>query len=435
MEHQIGTTTGSRRGTQAAWYTADLGYMAVEFAVPLYLTPWVVTNLGVSAVIFGLCSALSSWLVAFSGPYIGVRADEQLTRRRWYGSSALVGGLLMGSLFFLPHHSTAALVVLVVFAMVANYFFQLSGFIYNASMHQAAGKTNIVTVSAIGYGIAYLGGVAGILVIKLVFADRLTSGGDAEGLALSCAALLFLLTVIPGVMSRGMWPRRGGVKTAPQPQVLKRMLRLWKQASVEHEAGWLLAGYFAMNSAIMGFTLYLPLHLELTTTFSSSARTLILGAAVLSAAVGAGATAAARPSMATVRWIFIVGLSLWMLNAFAFGLVTNQTVIVALTCIHGLLSGPIVSSVRGVFSKTFGPEYQALAFGLFGATSRLSLGLGAALWPIASSAIHGPRATSIGIAAMGVVAAIAIPFLWRWRPWADDGNNTPALEHPADALS
>ncbi len=409
----------SRSRNRAAWYTADLGYMAVEFAIPLYLTPWMVTQLGVPATIFGLASAISSWAVALSGPYIGVRADERLTRRRWYGGSAFVAAILLGILYFLPHTTTGAIAGLVIIAVVANYFFQLAGFIYNASMLEAAGGANIVSVSSIGMGIAYIGGVAGILVIKLLVSNTVLHGGNSDGIALSLAALLFLLSVVPGVLAKGLWQSTDQRPQKREGRLLRRMLALWRQASREHDAGWLLAGYFAMNSAIMGFTLYLPLHLQLTTGFSSTARTLILGAAVLSAGVGAGFTALLKPSLSTVRTIFLIGLSLWTLNAFALGLATRPTLIVTLSCVHGLLSGPLISSVRGVFAKTFGAEYQALAFGLFGATSRFSLGLGAVLWPLASVAMHGPRSTSVGLAAMGVVAAIGIPLMWKWNPRAE----------------
>jgi MFS-type transporter involved in bile tolerance (Atg22 family) len=407
--------------TLAAWYSADLGYMAVEFAIPLYLTPWMVTQLGVPATIFGLATAVSSWAVALSGPYIGVRADERLSRRRWYAGSAIVAALLLGMLAFLPHSTSGAIAGLVMIAVVGNYFFQLTGFIYNASMLQASGGANIVSVSSIGMGIAYVGGVAGILIIKLLVSDKVLHGGSSESIALSFAALLFLLSVVPGVLARGLWQGGESSRESRECHLLRRMLVLWREASREHDAGWLLAGYFAMNSAIMGFTLYLPLHLQLTTDFSSSTLTLILGAAVLSAGIGAGLTALLRPNLRTVRIIFIVGLSLWTLNAFGLGIATDPTLIVALACLHGLLSGPLISSVRGASAKTFGAEYQALAFGLFGATSRLSLGLGAALWPLASAAMHGPRSTSLGLAAMGVVAAIGIPLMWKWKPLPDEG--------------
>ena len=435
LHTEEGRSTNSKaRRTQLAWYSADLGYMAVEFAVPLYLTPWVVTGLKVPATVFGLAIAFSSWTVALSGPYIGVRADENFTRRRWYGWSAAVAAILMGLLYFLPHSSAGTIVGIVLIAMFANYFFQLAGFIYNASMLEAAGGTNIVRVSSIGFGAAYLGGVAGILLIRLLLSDSLLhGGGNPDGMALSFAALLFLLSVIPGVAARGLWQQRPMNQPPPRHEdhALRRILALWREASREHDAGWLLAGYFAMNSAIMGFTLYLPLHLELTTSFSSSARTLFLGAAVLAAGVGAGLCAIFQPSMRTVRVIFTVGLTLWMLNAFGLALATNPALIVTLSCLHGAISGPLISSVRGVTAKTFGPDYQALAFGLFGATSRLSFGLGSALWPLASAAMHGTRSTALGMVAMGIVAGIGVPLMWRWTPHEE----TPAKPHARESTA
>jgi methyl-accepting chemotaxis protein len=80
----------------------------------------VVTGLKVPATLFGVALAISSWTVALTGPYIGVRADERLTRRRWYGASAFVAAVLMGLIYFLPHESRGTIVGLVLIAMVGG---------------------------------------------------------------------------------------------------------------------------------------------------------------------------------------------------------------------------------------------------------------------------------------------------------------------------
>ena len=92
-------------------------------------------------------------------------------------------------------------------------------------------------------------------------------------------------------------------------------------------------------------------------------------------------------------------------------------------CVHGCLSGALIPTVRGAFAQTFRSDYQALAFGLFGAVQRVSQGLGAALEPLAMTAAGG-KATAVGIAAMGVLALVGVPLFSRWRfPAAD-----PALQ-------
>ncbi len=150
-----------------AWYAYDFGNTSVEFAIPYYLTPWIVTDLGVPALAFGLASAASSWAIGLSGPYIGVHADEKHRRRQWFIASVLIATVLLAILNVLPQGTTAAVVGILVAAMIANYFFQLSSLIYNASMLSAAGGANVVSVSSLGMALSFLGGVVGVGVIQV----------------------------------------------------------------------------------------------------------------------------------------------------------------------------------------------------------------------------------------------------------------------------
>ena len=50
-----------------------------------------------------------------------------------------------------------------------------------------------------------------------------------------------------------------------------------EESAREHKAGWFLAGYFALNSAIMGLTLYLPLHVEAVTGLEGTGLLAVFG--------------------------------------------------------------------------------------------------------------------------------------------------------------
>lgn len=412
-EHMDQQASGKR--TRWAWYAYDFGNTSVEFAIPYYLTPWMVNDLGVPAVAFGLASAASSWAIGLSGPYIGVNADEKHRRRRWFMISAIVAAVLLAGLNVLPHTGTLAVVGVLVAAMVANYFFQLSSLIYNASMLSAARGANVVSVSSLGMGLSFLGGVAGVGVIQLFISGRVIPGISGQGYALMPAAAVFLACTVPSIFAKKLWQKRSDAVAAPQGKLHHRMKELWQEASREYRAGWFLAGYFALNSAIMGLTLYLTLHLQAVTDLRGMRLWAVLLGVVLSSAVGAGTVAFLRPDRRMVRRIILVGLTLWALNAFAFSLVSALAPVVLCSCLHGLFSGALVPTVRGAFAQTFPSDYQALAFGLFGAVQRVSQGFGAALSPLASSAASGPRATAVGIAAMGVLALIGVPLFARWR--------------------
>jgi MFS-type transporter involved in bile tolerance (Atg22 family) len=385
----------------------------VEFAIPLYLTTWIVSDLGVSAIVFGLASAASSWAIGLSGPYIGVNADEKGRRKLWFVFSALVAALLLGMWGILPTGPTAGTVAVTGIAMSANYFFQLSSLIYNASMLSAAGGANVVSVSSLGMALSFLGGVAGVGVIEAVISGRVVPGISGRGYALLPAAVVFLACAIPSMYTPRLWQRRKERAVAPPGSLHHRMRELWRESSREYRAGCFLAGYFALNSAVMGLTLYLPLHVEAVTGLEGFGLLAVFGAVVLTSAVGAGVVAFLRPDAKMVRRIILLGLVLLACNAFLFSQVSALPLVWLCACLHGLFSGALVPTVRGAFAQTFRSDYQALAFGLFGAVQRVSQGLGAALSPLASAA--GGGATPAGIAAMGLLALIGVPLFARWR--------------------
>lgn len=420
------------RRTRLAWYSYDLGNTAVEFAIPLYLTIWIVSDLGVAAWVFGLASAASSWAIGLSGPYIGVHADERHTRRQWFAVAVVIAAALLGSLCFLPRTGTAALAVIVIIAMAANYFFQLSSLIYNASMLTAASGHNVVSVSSVGLGWSFLGGAVGVGIIELVVSGKLIPGLSGRGYALLPAALFFIACALPGIFTDKLWQKKCDEVAIPSGRLHSRIRTLWKESSREYRAGWFLAGYFALNSAIMGLTLYLPLYVQTVTGLEGFDLLIVFGVVVVSSAAGAGIVAFMRPDGAMVRRIIIVGLTLLALNAFAFSLVSALPLVVLCSALHGLFSGALVPTVRGAFAQTFRSDYQALAFGLFGAVQRVSQGLGAALWPIAG-ALGESGAASWGVAAMGVLALIGVPLFAHWkfgRPVPAGPDYGPAVSDP-----
>ncbi len=106
---------------------------------------------------------------------------------------------------------------------------------------------------------------------------------------------------------------------------------------------------------------------------------------------------------------------------------TRLPLVVLCASLHGLFSGALTPTVRGAYAVTFRSEFQALAFGLYGAVQRVSQGLGALLAPLASAA-GGAGTTAAGIAAMGVLALIGVPLFMRWRLGAESGQAQKVLE-------
>ena len=420
----------SARRTRWAWYSYDFGNTAIEFAIPLYLTVWIVSDLGVSAWVFGLASALSSWAIGLTGPYIGVSADEKRTRRLWFTVAVVVATLLVGSLSLLPHAGTSDFVLILVVAALGTYAFQLTSLIYNASMLNAAEGDNVVSLSSRGMALSFLGGAIGVGIMWLMTSGRLIPGVSGNGWAMLPAALVFLVCSVPGIFTPKLWQKKEDQVQIPPGRLHHRMLDLWRESSREYRAGWFLAGYFALNSSLMGITIYLPLHVSNVTGLTGLKLLAVFAAVVPMSAVGAMVVAKLRPDRWLARRIILIGLALMGVNALIFSLMTWLPLVVLCAAAHGLFSGALSPTVRGAYAETFRSDYQALAFGLYGAVQRVSQGLGALLSPLAGAAT-GSGATASGIAAMGVVALVGLPLFMRWR-WGADRESPLA---PAVAVS
>lgn len=404
----------SARRTRQAWYAYDLGNTAVEFAIPMYFTLWVVSDLGVPAWVFGLISAASSWAIGLSGPYIGVYADENRKRRRWFVEAVFASAVLLMLPSLLPRSGTGALVAILVVAAAANYLFQLSSLIYNASMLRAAGEANVVSVSSLGLALSFVGGAVGVGISELLVSGQLIPGVTGRQYALIPAALVFVACSIPSMRTQAMWQKKGDTMAIPPGTLHQRMRELWRESSREYRAGWFLAGYFMLNSSVMGLTIYLPLHVFNVTGLAGTRLLAIFAVVVVMSAIGAGVVARLQPDGPLVRRIILFGLTLLGLNAAVFSVVSALPLVVICASLHGLFSGALVPTVRGAFAQTFHSDYQALAFGLFGAVQRVSQGLGAALSPLAEAA-GGDTAASMGILSMGVLALIGVPLFAKWR--------------------
>src|SRR5665647_281264 len=164
--------------------------------------------------------------------------------------------------------------------------------------------------------------------MELVVSGRLIPGVNGRGYAMLPAALVFMLLSLPGIFTPTLWQKKSDPVVKPPGRLHERMLELWQESSREYRAGWFLAGYFALNSAIMGLTLYLPLHIKDVTDFEGLKLLAVFAVVVPMSALGAAVVAKMRPDRAMARRIILVGLTLLGLNALVFRQMTALPLVV-----------------------------------------------------------------------------------------------------------
>ena len=256
------------------------------------------------------------------------------------------------------------MLVILVVAMLGNYAFQLTSLIYNASMLSAAGDDNVVSVSSRGMALSFLGGAIGVAIMESVMSGRLIPGVSGRGYAMLPAALFFMVCCLPGIFTPTLWQKKTDQVTKPPGRLHQRMLELWRESSREYRAGWFLAGYFALNSAIMGLTLYLPLHIKDVTGFEGlEAAGGLRGRGADVGGWGPLVVAKMRPGRAMARRIILVGLTLLGLNALVFSLMTALPLVV-------LCAAPARALLRGPHANGKGRLCVDLPLGLPGTRLR-----------------------------------------------------------------
>ena len=271
--------------------------------------------------------------------------------------------------------------------MLGNYAFQLTSLIYNASMLSAAEGDNVVSVSSRGMALSFLGGAIGVGIMESVTSGRLIPGVSGSGYAMLPAALFFLVCSLPGIFTPKLWQKKTGpvkqaagqaapadaravagvVPRVPGRLVPRRVLRPQLRRhgpdpvpAAPHQERHRLRGPRAAG-----------------------------GLRGRGAHVGGGRPGRRQDAARRARWRAASSWwasRCWALNALVFSLMTWLPLVVLCAVLHGLFSGALTPTVRGAYALTFRSDYQALAFGLYGAVQRVSQGLGALLSPLAAAA-------------------------------------------------
>jgi len=146
----------------------------------------------------GIANAVSSLVIMVFAPLLGAIADRGSARKKFLLFFALMGIVMSGGLFFIEQGEWALAAIIYVLASIG---FMGGNLFYDSLIVQVAAEKKFDVVSALGYGLGYLGG--GILFSVMVAMTLwpavfgLNDASEAVRVSFVCVALWWGLFSIP----------------------------------------------------------------------------------------------------------------------------------------------------------------------------------------------------------------------------------------------
>lgn len=152
----------SSKSAQRAWALTAWANHSFVTSVQVGLFPiffdkyWAQSLPGTSSTFYlGVTNSGASFMVMLLAPWLGALADRRGRKRRWFGICTVLGAIATAGLAFIgAGHWPLALVM---FGLASASFFAGSSF-QDAMIVQVADASEVNRVSALGFGLGYIGG-------------------------------------------------------------------------------------------------------------------------------------------------------------------------------------------------------------------------------------------------------------------------------------
>ena len=178
------------------WANSGYGILVVTAVLPVYFKA-VARDAGVSAAnstaLWGYANSLGTLVISLLAPLLGALADYPRFKRRWLNLFTWTGILLTFALALVPPQQWQVLLGIYVLSVIG---YSGGNLFYDSFLTDVADNRQMDLVSATGYGMGYLGGVAAFVIF---LAAQLSNGFGGLLSSYGVAQLSFIVAAVsPG---------------------------------------------------------------------------------------------------------------------------------------------------------------------------------------------------------------------------------------------
>ncbi|HEY3279667.1 MAG TPA: MFS transporter [Gemmatimonadales bacterium] len=412
------TQTVLDRRRVLAWCLFDFAnssYSAViSVAVfSVYFTQKIVGNAtGLGDLWWGRVVSASMIAVVLTAPVLGASADRAGARKRMlFGFTWLC--IACVALFPLIRSGAIAWWSLA-FALpvLANFAFESALVYYNAYLPDLAPPERRGWVSGLGFGIGYLGSIAG-----LAIALPLVGAGRFDLIWLSVAAF-FALFSLPAFLTLPADRATGVPPAAAVVDAVRHLGRLARDVWARPALLRFLLAYFLYLDGVETTIYFSGIYAAKTLGFATKEVLLLFLAVQFSAF--AGALLLAKP---TDRWgakrVVSLSLMVWVAVAAAAALAQSKPAFFVVAMIAGTQLGTVQAASRALMASLIPTGKEAELFGFYAMVGKSSAVLGPLVFGTVSFALGGNQRAAV--LAVGAFFVAGLVLLQRVRPASPPG--------------
>jgi UMF1 family MFS transporter len=351
----------------------------------------------------GLANGVASLLVAIAAPVLGALADRSGRRKAWLLWITLLGVLATACLYLVAAGGWRVAVVLYMTGSVA---FAAANALYDSLLVDVAPPADYDRVSALGYGLGYLGGALlfalNVVMIAQPEALGLRSADEALRLAFPMVAAWWLLFSLPlAVWVRDDPAREGGpgalaagfrqlretlAAVRGQPAVLRFLLAYWLYIDAVYTIIKMAVDY----GLALGLTTQDLIQAILLTNFVAFPAALAFGR--LAAIIGA-------------RNGIYAGLAVYVAATIAAAFIDTAGEFYALAAAVGLVQGGVQSLSRSFFARLIPADRTGEYFGFYNMLGKFAAIIGPVLTGVVALATGSQRFGLLSLLALLVSGA------------------------------
>jgi len=396
-------STRLSKGRVAAWALYDFAnspYSTIMTTVgfPLVFTQIVAPGRS-GPLLWGLLYGVSQVAAGVLAPGLGAWSDGVGRRRPFLVAFALtaIGGTALCALV-----GPGDLWMAVFFFGLANMGFACANVFYNALLVEVAPREKRDTVSGIGWGTGYIGGLLALVLCEPLYRDGVAAGtlGKVHASFLVVAGIFLLFSLPIFFLRERSGPAPGGAKGLGEAyaRVWRTLKEIRRYANLFH---YLLANFF-FNDGIHAVILFASVFGTKALGLEAHKIYLLFIALQIVGAAGAFAAGWLADRVGSRRMLLIL-VGSWAVLVGTMASVQTFAGFAAAGAGAGLLLGATQSVARGFLSKIAPKEQEGEFFGFFGLCGKFSSFIGPVIFGGVSSLTGNMRLGALSLVPLFLV--------------------------------
>lgn len=391
------------------WSLYDFANSIVFINFLLYFSQWLVINGGLSDFWYNATFAISTVLLFLTAPVLAAYTDKYGGRKFSLNISTICTALSYGLAAGFAYKG-AHIVIITVFFLLGQYFYQLCFVFYNPMIEEIADVSHRSRASGIGQFANALGQVVGLLIMLPLAKSRLAPLLPSVG--------LFFLLALPMMVfykENGSRDPNARFSTVMADANVFRKLIPFFAASI---AAPLLFAFFFYNDALVTVTNNYSIYMQRVFGIPDSTKSILLLAIVVMNGIGAlfaGWIGDRIGALKTLKYT-LVG---WSVALPIIAFTNNLKVFTAMTICIGFLIGGMWATSRAYMSTLLATEEMGYGFSFYTLLERFASFVGPLTWG-GIIALLGTNSSSYRIAMASmtifVLAGLMIVTFWKREP-------------------